>query len=156
MLNRLPYGPNTKLFTADARVPKHLPTFKFNWTLTSSVVALSFAMGLFANAALLRVVHHLLPRLAALGRRSEELGERVDQALGLVVEAQAALRHVVVVPQREEQPVVAGVALARRAGGRVGRERALPPPAAAQLLEGPARPAGVGGGGNVFFSVFSK
>lgn len=99
-------------------------------------------MGLLADAALLRVVHHLLARLAALGRRREELGEGVDEALGLVVEAQAAVRQVIVVPQREEQPVVAGVALARRAGGRVGRGRALPPAAAAQLLEGPTRPEG--------------
>lgn len=98
-------------------------------------------MSLLADAALLRVVHHFLPGLAALGRRREELGEGVDQALGLVVEAQATLRHVVVVPQREEQPVVAGVALAGRAGGGVGRERALPSPAAAQLLERPAGPA---------------
>lgn len=87
--------------------------------LTPSVVSLSFTMGLLTDAALLRVVHHLLPSLAALGRRREELGESVDQALSLVVEAKAALRQVVVVPQREEQPVVAGVALARRAGGGV-------------------------------------
>lgn len=76
-------------------------------------------MGLLADAALLRVVDHLLTSLAALGRRREELGKSVDQALGLVVEAQATLRQVVVVPQREKQPVVAGVALARRAGGGV-------------------------------------
>lgn len=48
-------------------------------------------MGFLSNAALFGVVHHFLPRLAALRGRREELGEGVDQALGLVVEAQAAL-----------------------------------------------------------------
>lgn len=80
-------------------------------------------MGFLSNSALLRVVHDFLPSLAALRGRCEELGEGVDQALGLIIEAQAALGQVVVVvvvPLREEQPVVAGVTLAGRAGGRVG------------------------------------
>lgn len=55
-------------------------------------------MGLLSDSALLGVVHHLLPSLAALRRRCEELCEGVDQALGLAVEAQAALGQVVVVP----------------------------------------------------------
>lgn len=103
-------------------------------------------MGFLSDPALLGVVHHLLPGLAALGRRREELGEGVDQALGLVVEAQAALGQVVVVPLGKEQPVVAGVTLAGRAGGGVGRGRTLPPAAQSQLFEGPPRPERGGGG----------
>lgn len=95
-------------------------------------------MGFLSDSALLRVVHYFLPSLAALGGRREELCEGVDQALGLVVEAQAALGQVVVVSLGEEQPVVAGVTLAGRAGGRVGRGGTLPPAAQGQLFEGPA------------------
>lgn len=108
--------------------------------LTPPVVSFSFAMSFLPDAALLRVVHHFLPCLTALGRGREELCEGVDEALGLVVEAQAALRQVVVVPQREEQPVVTGVTLTGRARGRVSRGRALPPTTPAQLFEGPPRP----------------
>lgn len=78
-------------------------------------------MGFLSDAALFGVVHYFLSRLTALGRRCEELCEGVNQALGLVVEAQVALRQAVVVPQREKKPVVAWVTLAGRAGGRVGR-----------------------------------
>lgn len=67
--------------------------------LTSPVISFSFAIGFLSDAALLRVVHHFLPCLAALRRRCEKLCEGVDEALGLVVEAQAALRQVAVVPQ---------------------------------------------------------
>lgn len=109
--------------------------------LTPPIISLSFAAGFLSDAALLRVVHHLLPRLAALRRRREEFCEGVDEALGLVVEAQAALRQVVIVPQRKKQPVVTRVTFTGGAGGGVGRGRALPPSAPTQLLEGPPRPA---------------
>lgn len=86
-------------------------------------------MGFLSDPALLGVVHHLLPSLAALRGGREELCEGVDQALGLVVEAQAALGQVIVVPLGKEQPVVAGVTLAGRAGGRAGGGGTLPPAA---------------------------
>lgn len=107
--------------------------------LTSSVISFSFATGFLSDTALLWVVHHFLSCLAALRRRCEELCEGIDEALGLVVEAQAALRQVIV-PHRKKQPVVTRVTLAGWAGRWVGRGRALPPTTPAQLLEGPPRP----------------
>lgn len=113
---------------------------KQNQILTAPVISLPFPACFLSNAALLGVIHRLVARFSAFGRRREELGEGVDEALGLVVEVQAAVRLVVVSAHREKQPVVAGVTLAGGAGGRVGRGGALPPTAATQLLEGPARP----------------
>lgn len=103
--------------------------------LTTSVVSLSFSTCFLPNAALLRVIHHLLPRLAACWRWREEFGEGVDEALGLAVEVQAAVGLLVVTAHGEQQPVVTGVTFARGAGGRVGRGGAPPPPSASQLLE---------------------
>lgn len=109
-------------------------------TLTSPVVPFSFATRFLSNATLLRVVNHLLAGLAALRRRREELGEGVDEALGLAVVAQAAL--LVVASHGEEQPVVARVPLTGGAGGGVRRDRPLPAAAPPKLLEGPPRPVG--------------
>lgn len=80
----------------------HLFSIQFTIVLTPPIISFSFAMGFLSDAALLRVIHHFLPCLSALRRRCEELCEGIDKALGLVVEAQAALRQVVVVPQRKE------------------------------------------------------
>lgn len=107
----------------------------------TSVISFAFATGFLSDAALLWVVHHFLPCLAALGRWREELCEGVDEALGLVVEAQAAVWQVAVLPHGKKQPVVSGVTFAGGAGGRVCWGRALPPTAPSQLLKGPPRPA---------------
>lgn len=111
---------------------------------TAVVVSFSFPTGFLPNAALLRVVHHLLPRLAARRRRREELGECVDEALGLAVEVQAAVGLLVVAVHGKQQPVVAGVTFAGGAGGRVGRGGAPPSTSASQLLEGPPWSVGRG------------
>lgn len=107
----------------------------------TSVISFAFATGFLSDAALLWVVHHFLPCLAALGRWREELCEGIDEALGLVVEAQAAVWQVAVLPHGKKQPVVSGVTFAGGAGGRVCWGRALPPTAPSQLLKGPPRPA---------------
>lgn len=112
--------------------------------LTCPVVALSLTYGLLTDAVLLGVVH-LVPGLASVWRGREELGEGINQALGLPVEAQAALLRRVL-SQGEQQPIVARVTLAGRAGRRArgGALRAtvpLPPATPTwptQLLEWPA------------------
>ena len=112
------------------------------WTkliFTPPVISFSLAIGFLTDAALLGVVHHFLSCLAALGWRREEFCEGVDEALGLVVEAQAALWKVVVVPHRKKQPIVTGVTFTGGAGGRVGRDWTLPP-STPKFLEGPPRP----------------
>lgn len=84
--------------------------------LTPPVISFSFATGFLSDPALLRVVHHFLTCLAAFRRGCEELCEGIDEALGFVVEAQAALRQVVILTHGKKQPVVTGVTFARGAG----------------------------------------
>lgn len=77
---------------------------------SSSVLHLPLAVRLLADPVLLRVVHHLGPSLAAIRRGREKFGEGINQALGLLIEAQPPVCGVIAL-QGKEHAVVPGVAL---------------------------------------------